>query len=77
MSTVDDKTVMQQEWSRISERRNKAQLPPGDPEHDSVALSLSGGGVRSAIFNLGLLQAMASADQLQHVDYLSAVSSGG
>jgi hypothetical protein len=41
------------------------------------ALCLSGGGIRSATFNLGVLQALARADLLHRFDYLSTVSGGG
>ena len=40
-------------------------------------LSFSGGGVRSATFNLGILQGMAKHGVLRRVDYLSTVSGGG
>src|SRR5262249_41223140 len=40
-------------------------------------LCLSGGGVRSATFNLGILQGMAKHGVLKRVDYLSTVSGGG
>jgi hypothetical protein len=42
-----------------------------------VGLALSGGGIRSAAFCLGALQALESTKVLQHVDYLSTVSGGG
>jgi len=42
-----------------------------------VGLALSGGGVRSATFNLGLLQSLAKNKVLQYCDYLSTVSGGG
>ena len=42
-----------------------------------VGLALSGGGVRSATFNLGILQALAAHQTLRMVDYLSTVSGGG
>ena len=42
-----------------------------------VGLSLSGGGVRSAAFCLGALQALHEAKALGRVDYLSTVSGGG
>lgn len=42
-----------------------------------VGLVLSGGGVRSATFNLGLLQSLAKNNVLQYCDYLSTVSGGG
>ena len=41
------------------------------------ALCLSGGGIRSASFNLGLLQGLAQAGLLDSFDYLSTVSGGG
>jgi Patatin-like phospholipase len=44
---------------------------------DRVGLVLSGGGIRSATFNLGLLQALQQKDVLKQVDYLSTVSGGG
>ena len=44
---------------------------------DLVGLALSGGGIRSAMFNLGLLQSMQRAGFLKHVDYISSVSGGG
>src|SRR5579864_5431936 len=42
-----------------------------------VGLSLSGGGVRSAAFSLGVLQALHKSHILKKVDYLSTVSGGG
>jgi hypothetical protein len=40
-------------------------------------LAFSGGGIRSATFNLGILQKLASLNLLGHFDYLSTVSGGG
>ncbi len=42
-----------------------------------IGLALSGGGIRSATFNLGVLQALAEGKILRYVDYLSTVSGGG
>lgn len=42
-----------------------------------TGLALSGGGIRSASFSLGVLQAMAYKGWLKKVDYLSTVSGGG
>ena len=42
-----------------------------------IGLALSGGGIRSATFNLGMLQALARHDMLRQFDYLSTVSGGG
>lgn len=41
------------------------------------ALCLSGGGIRSATFNLGILQGLARHNLLGKFDYLSTVSGGG
>jgi hypothetical protein len=53
--------------------------PPKAPPlvQDLVGLALSGGGIRSASFNLGLLQGLASRQVLWLFDYLSTVSGGG
>ncbi|WP_400190156.1 hypothetical protein [Hymenobacter sp. B81] len=40
-------------------------------------LGLSGGGIRSASFNLGVIQALAVAGGLPRLDYLSTISGGG
>ena len=42
-----------------------------------TGLALSGGGIRSATFALGVLQRLARADLLKRFDYLSTVSGGG
>ncbi len=48
-----------------------------DPYNDAMGLAFSGGGIRSATFNLGLLQALEHCNILKSVDYLSTVSGGG
>ncbi len=45
--------------------------------HQTVGLAFSGGGIRSATFNLGVLQALAGMRLLSRFDYLSTVSGGG
>ena len=42
-----------------------------------VGLALSGGGIRSAAFSLGVLQALYSCGLIRKIDYLSTVSGGG
>lgn len=42
-----------------------------------VALCLSGGGIRSATFALGLMQSLARLNLMKRFDYLSTVSGGG
>lgn len=48
-----------------------------DPERPLTGLAFSGGGIRSATFNLGILQALAELKLLREFDYLSCVSGGG
>lgn len=57
----------------LLEEKKLIQKPPGD----AIGLALSGGGIRSATFNLGLLQALAKMGLLKEIDYLSTVSGGG
>ncbi|HBI41448.1 MAG TPA: hypothetical protein DDY78_01150 [Planctomycetales bacterium] len=55
----------------LDEAREKAL------EQNLVGLSLSGGGIRSGTFALGVLQGLAQLRLLGMVDYLSTVSGGG
>src|SRR5205085_10712499 len=52
-----------------------ARIHREQPERS--ALCLSGGGSRSAIFGLGILQGLAGKGLLNRFDYLSTVSGGG
>jgi hypothetical protein len=47
------------------------------PASNVIGLSLSGGGIRSAAFCLGALQALDVPGIIQKIDYLSTVSGGG
>ena len=65
----------------ILTRRSKVRLKH-DPTYGTTAdrpigLALSGGGIRSATFSLGVLQALAKENLLRQIDYLSTVSGGG
>jgi hypothetical protein len=60
----------------IDARRSKAGMEPGD-KPARAGLALSGGGIRSATFCLGVLQSLAGAKVLKQIDYLSTVSGGG
>lgn len=75
--------VWRAERERIVQRRAALGLPPlpdapteAPPSH-CAALALSGGGVRSATFSLGLMQGLARHRVLESFDYLSTVSGGG
>jgi predicted acylesterase/phospholipase RssA len=51
--------------------------PDSDPPQDIFGIALSGGGIRSATFNLGFLRALNARGLLRKADYLSTVSGGG
>ncbi len=45
--------------------------------NDSSGLAISGGGIRSASFGLGVMQALVANKKLSKIDYMSTVSGGG
>jgi hypothetical protein len=68
----------QRELAVVRARRTALGLPFTDGETTGrVGLAISGGGIRSATFALGVLQSLARLGRLRHVDYLSTVSGGG
>src|ERR1700739_1931640 len=73
------KEVLPKEIEILRKARVKGEQPPRERplEQDIVGLAFSGGGIRSATFNLGVIQALASKNLLRFVDYLSTVSGGG
>lgn len=64
-----------EEGKAIRARRENYGIDPGKPH--AVALALSGGGIRSATFALGVLVALSRRGILPQFDYLSTVSGGG
>ena len=50
--------------------------PVEDPDGERIGICCSGGGIRSAAFNLGVLQELQRAELLEKADYLAAVSGG-
>jgi hypothetical protein len=53
------------------------RYPSLSDSDEAHALALSGGGIRSSAFNLGVLQSLADSGLLGRMDYLSTVSGGG
>ena len=53
------------------------RIRTGEHLEHLIGLAFSGGGIRSATFNLGVLQRLQELDLLRGVDYLSTVSGGG
>jgi hypothetical protein len=62
------RAVVEEEISYIERWRGRRPV---------CGLALSGGGIRSASYCLGVLQALANAKLLEKFDYLSTVSGGG
>jgi len=62
------------ESDALARRRAAARIDPAAPR---IGLALSGGGIRSATFCLGVLRALARNKVLHRFDYLSTVSGGG
>ena len=54
-----------------------AAIGKPDKKNELTALAFSGGGIRSATFNLGIIQSLARNRLLSKFDYLSTVSGGG
>lgn len=91
MDPILDEKVLAAKWEEVQKdelkaielRRKQAGLAPDPaldnqkPPSDLFGVALSGGGIRSACFNLGLLQALVQRGVMRYVDYLSTVSGGG
>ncbi len=53
-----------------------AEYVEDPPEGMRIGIALSGGGIRSAAFNLGAMQALQRQHLLERADYLTGVSGG-
>ena len=76
-------------WKRIQEvlaeedvklreirgRRSGGEIP--DAIENTIGIACSGGGIRSATLNLGILEVLREKQILEQADYLSTVSGGG
>ncbi len=79
-SAFSVESVRHQEREEISASRQARwgkDTGGGTGDDGYIGLALSGGGIRSATFNLGLLQGLANRGLLRAIDYLSTVSGGG
>lgn len=70
-------TVLKREVDQIKAARKARGVPTEKTQDSLIGLAFSGGGIRSATFNLGILQALARRGLLHKFDYLSTVSGGG
>lgn len=75
MGFVEANELASREKEIVSARRQQHKI---DPEQNWAAgISLSGGGIRSATFAIGVLAALARRNLLPQFDYISSVSGGG
>jgi hypothetical protein len=63
--------LLETEWEYLEKNRKNFD------RNNIKGIALSGGGIRSASFCLGVMQALAHRDKLKQFDYLSTVSGGG
>jgi Patatin-like phospholipase len=80
MSGISVEGVLHQELQQVQVSRDLrlGENPDRPAASETLAgLAFSGGGIRSATFNVGILQALAKAQLLRTVDYISTVSGGG
>lgn len=74
--SIDLATMKSDERAEIKRRRQAFEIAKPDDE-GAVGLALSGGGIRSATFCLGVIQFLAERELIKDFDYLSTVSGGG
>jgi hypothetical protein len=65
------------EYAEIKDIKGAAVARAPRTDHEMTGLALSGGGIRSASFSLGVMQAFNATGVLAKFDYLSTVSGGG
>ncbi|SRR5258707_4996498 len=76
---TDFNRVYLQEYREIKDRAafDGEQSVSPSTSHEMSGIALSGGGIRSASFCLGVLQALNTTDAVRRFSYLSTVSGGG
>ena len=67
--------IVAKEKDLLRSKRRQQHIP--DQDTDYFGIALSGGGIRSATVNLGVLEVLNSCHVLEQADYLSSVSGGG
>jgi hypothetical protein len=68
---VSTEQMLSEERAAVSALRN------GKTDGPWIGLALSGGGIRSASFAMGVMQGLDAVKVMERVDYLSTVSGGG
>lgn len=77
--SVKFRKVLDEELEIIKKRREAVNSKDntGDPKNDLFGIALSGGGIRSATINAGILEILNKAGIFSKADFLSTVSGGG
>ena len=73
----DDQTVVLPAGNAANASANDRRADRDSLPIDTVGLALSGGGIRSATFGLGVLQSLSERGRLRDIDFVSSVSGGG
>jgi hypothetical protein len=79
MKTYNLKEVLQEESRQLKQRRKLlfGEIAADNFESEKFGIAMSGGGIRSATVNLGVLKTLNIFKILEKADYLSTVSGGG
>jgi len=79
LASKDSERIVEKEAVEILDRREVVLQRKNRPNRpsDLCGLAISGGGIRSATFALGVVQSLARSGILAQVDLLSTVSGGG
>ena len=72
-----DENASRRDDPRFAENINTDEPKVSFRSADVTGLALSGGGIRSSTFNLGLLQGLNERNLLPLIDYMATVSGGG
>ncbi|MDI3561301.1 patatin-like phospholipase family protein [Bradyrhizobium sp. Arg816] len=75
LEELHEKDVLTREQENLTWAHD--QRSEDDENRDWKGIGLSGGGIRSATFSLGALQALVAHRLLTKIDYMSSVSGGG
>jgi hypothetical protein len=78
---IDCEQVIREEFKQLRKRRKQLSKVCGHPDEPfdetRFGIALSGGGIRSATINLGIIRTLNECGVLEKADYLSTVSGGG
>jgi len=77
ISDEQTRALNEHEAAEVRARRKHWKVAENSDGANAVGLALSGGGIRSATFGLGVVQVLADKGLLKEVDFLSTVSGGG